>query len=273
MNVRVALLLLPFIAVAQTISVQPPPEVDQALRARVTEFFQDFVDGKFRQAMDLVAEDTQEEYFAAGKAQIKEFRIQDIKYDSGFERATVNSIVKRVWIIAGRANDVDVEMPMTWKLEKGKWVWTHDIGPHAWLTPMGPSDVQVIQKKADGTVTSIPHGITQEMVEAAAKKIVQQAGLDKSAVTLAPDKPSSDKVTFHNGAPGSIHIELQSPRIAGFTVKLDKADLNAGEDAVIQVSYAPAQDAPIPASSSIQLTVIPFNQNFGIGVNFSPSKN
>ncbi|MBV8846584.1 MAG: hypothetical protein JO307_27580 [Bryobacterales bacterium] len=267
---RIALAFLPFVAFAQTPSVQPPPEVDAALRARATEFFQDFLDGKFRAAMDLVAEDTQEEYFASGKAQIKEFKIREIKYDPGFEHATVNSTVKRVWVIGGKPEEVDVEMPMTWKLEKGKWVWTHERTNSDWLTPMGPSNIDLVKRNADGTVTGVPHNITQDMVDAAAKKILQQTGVDKSTVTLAAGKPSSDKVVFHNGAQGSIHLEVQYPQVPGLDVKLDKVDLNFGEDAVVQVSYEPpSSDSAAPQPAAIQLTVVPFNQPFSIGINFA----
>lgn len=54
-----ALWLVPAAAIAQT-TPPAPPEVDQALRSRVTEFFQNFVDKKFRQAINLVADDTQD---------------------------------------------------------------------------------------------------------------------------------------------------------------------------------------------------------------------
>jgi len=269
---RILPVFLPLVAFAQTPSVQPPADVDAALRARVTEFFQDFVDGKYRAVMDLVAEDTQEEYFASGKAQIKQFNIRDIKYDSGFEHATVNSTVKRVWVISGKPVDVDVEMPMTWKLEKGKWVWTHERGPHDWLTPMGPSDVELVKRNGDGTVSGVPHNVTQDMVEAAAKKIMeqqQQTGFDKPAITLARDKASSEKVVFHNGVPGSVHLDLQAPKLPGFTVKLEKTDLNLGEDAVIQVSYAPSAGTAEPQPFSIRVVVAPFNQPFNIAVNFA----
>ena len=43
----------------------PPPEVDQALRARISEFYQDHVDGKFRQAEALVAAETKDSFYGA----------------------------------------------------------------------------------------------------------------------------------------------------------------------------------------------------------------
>ena len=87
------MLLMPLVAFGQT----PPPEVDQALRARATEFFQDFVDGQYRKAFALVAEESQDEYFSSSKAEIKSFHIDSIQYNDNFTEATVNLTVTRTW--------------------------------------------------------------------------------------------------------------------------------------------------------------------------------
>ena len=86
-------MLLPVLAFAQN----APPVVDQALRARVTEFFQDHVDGNFRKAYDLVAEDTKDYYFGAQKFQFKSFHIDGIKFFDDYTKADVNVTGERVW--------------------------------------------------------------------------------------------------------------------------------------------------------------------------------
>ena len=40
-----------------------PPNVDDALKTRVTEFYQDHIDGKFRKAEQLVAEDSKDAFY------------------------------------------------------------------------------------------------------------------------------------------------------------------------------------------------------------------
>ena len=52
----------------------PSPEVDQALRARIAEFYQDHVGGKFRQAEALVAEETKDYFYSASQAPLFELR-------------------------------------------------------------------------------------------------------------------------------------------------------------------------------------------------------
>lgn len=59
---RVAFLLLfsvvTFAQQSDDLFEKAPPNVDEALRARITEFYQYFVDGKFRDADGLVADDS-----------------------------------------------------------------------------------------------------------------------------------------------------------------------------------------------------------------------
>src|SRR5258708_40073250 len=97
MGPRSVLLILPMIALAQEpVSPTPSPEVDRALRARVSEFFQDFLDGKFREAMDLVANDTKDEYFTGGKSPLKAYKIRDVRYSDDFTKAAVALDIKRI---------------------------------------------------------------------------------------------------------------------------------------------------------------------------------
>jgi hypothetical protein len=278
MALRSALLLLPLAAFAQTPDPQPPPEVDRALRARVTEFFQDLVDSKFVEAFDYVAADTKTFYFNSAKTPLKEFKIQDVKYESGFEKATVKLEVKRLWTFSLSAQlnapaVADVPMTTIWKLENGKWVWTNETPKDAWVTPMGSSDVSLLKKNADGSVSGLPPKLSQDAIMGAARKILQQSGVDKSEITLAADKASSEKVVFHNGAQGAVHLELHASQLPGLTAKLDKADVNFGEEATLQVSYEPpADNGVVPNAASVYLVLIPFDQRFEVKVNFAGPK-
>ncbi len=275
MTSRAALLLLPLVAFGQMVAFgqTPPAEVDQALRARATEFFQDFVEGQYRKALSLVADETQDEYFASPKAEIKEFKIDTIKYAGDFTKATVVLTVKREWRIQGQTALAEVPMTTTWKIENGKWVWYNEIQPNTWVTAMGPSDVSGVTRKPDGTIAGLPVKLDQATVDAAGQKILQQgSGLDKTLVTLAAGQSSSDTVIFHNGAPGSVSLDLTSiPKIPGFTAKLDKRDVNFGQSAALHIQYDPDPDqAPgtVPPPSTLVLVVEPFHQRLVLQVTF-----
>jgi hypothetical protein len=75
---------------------------------------------------------------------------------------------------------------------------------------------------------------------------------------------------FHNGQQGSIRLQVSPSPVAGLTVQLDKTDLNAGDDAALQISYDPRSgQAAAGRSASIRLTVVPFNQTYDVIVNFT----
>jgi hypothetical protein len=267
-------LLIGLTAFAQT-PATPAPEVDSALRSRVTEFFQDLVDSKFVEAFDLVAADTRAFYFNSEKKPLKEFKIREVKYDPGFTKATVTLDVKREWQFTVRAAPViaDVSMVTIWRLEKGNWVWSNEPRPDQPVTPMGPSDIELIQRQKDGTVTGLPPKITDEVLNAAKQKILDPSnigGIDKREITLSASQASSDKVVFHNGPMGAIRLELSPAPIPGLTAQLDKTDLNAGDNAALQISYDPRSgQATAGKSASIRLTVVPFNQIYDVAVKFT----
>src|SRR6266403_360517 len=192
---RAAFVLLPVVAFAQT----PPPEVDEALRARVTEFFQYHVDANFRKAYELVAEDTKEQYFGAQKWQFKSFKIDSIKYSDNFTKAEVQVTGQRMWRMRPDLPEVPVSLPMAtlWQVENGKWMYHEE--PRQINTPMGPSAAP--PKTEDGK-PKLPN-VSPEAIAAAARNILQQSSVDKTELTLAPDKASSERVVFHNGFQGT----------------------------------------------------------------------
>ena len=77
MILRTSLLLLPVIALAQE---HPPAVVDEELRARVSGFYQNFVDSSFspRKAEPFVAEDTKDFFYNALKQNYQSFQIGKI---------------------------------------------------------------------------------------------------------------------------------------------------------------------------------------------------
>jgi hypothetical protein len=256
--------MLPLLAFAQA----PPPEVDQALRARVTEFYQDHVDGNFRKAFDLVAEDTKDYYFGSSKTQFKSFRIDKVEYSDNFTKANVTLTVQRTMAMQNQQVLIPSTGPTNWKIENGKWVWYIESGKdHA--TPMGPSDSNVIKPNPDETIT-VPRKLTPELIAEAAQRILQQqqSGVSKSEVTLAGDKPSSDEFVFHNAVQGSVQVKLDmSPEVPGLHAELDKTSVNAGGNAVVKLRYEP-NGKPPESPVTLRLMIAPFNQAFTVTVKF-----
>jgi hypothetical protein len=255
-------------AFAQT----PPPEVDKALRARVNEFFQCHVDGNFRKAYELVAEDTKDYYFAALKVRLKSFSITGIKYSDDFTKAAVD-LNSDQEIRRPEFPGTVVPIPMTtmWKVEEGKWVWYRDAA-NTHVTPMGDSDISKIMPGAKISAEDLPKVVTPEQIQRMAASILHQAGIDKPEVTLATDKPSSAVVTFHNGQSGTVKVTIAGGKsLAGFTSALDKMDVGPNEDAVLKLTYDPQAGGTPPPKATLRLVVEPFDQIFDVAIKFVAS--
>jgi hypothetical protein len=268
-RIALSVILLPLIAWGQ--QQTPPPEVDQALRARVTEFLQYHVDGNFRKAYDMVAEDTKDDYFASGKIQLISFKIGDVKFTDNFTKATVTGTVSKMFNVAGNDLPVTVPSTTTWKIENGKWVWYKDA-KDTWVTPAGPSaavaSTTAPPQSADDAA-GLPKKLDDKTIAAAAQSILKQVGVDKQEITLAADQPSEETVVFHNGMTGSVQLELTVPEIPGFSAKLEQGIVRAAADVPVVFRYEPGDSAGRRDPISVRLTVQPLNQVFEIRVNFS----
>ncbi len=265
MSIRHLILLLPMAALAQA----PPPEVEQALRARVTEFLQDHVDGNFRKAYDMVAEDTKDQYFNSGKVQLKSFRINDIKFTDNFAKATVTATLSKTVNVAGQDIPMAVPSTTTWKIENGKWVWYQEAQTSQ-VSLLGPaSGPPLAATTKGGDNADLPKNFDDKAVVAAARSILQEVSVDKKEVTLAANKPSEEQVIFHNGMTGSVQLALSAPEIPGFSAKVAQKLVRAAGDVPVVLRYEPGDQGERRDPINVRLTVQPLNQVFVIQVKFA----
>jgi len=268
-HVRPVLFLLPLLAWAQ--ETAPPPELDQALRERCTQFFQYHVDGEFRKAFDLVADESKDFYFAGNKTRYKSFKIDSIKYTDNFTKAKVQLTTEVLWEIRMQKNLAKVITTASWKLKDGKWMW-YDEPQDRWPTPMGPSDPSRLARNPDGTI-QVPRDFSMAAVNKAAQDLVKPTSVDKNDLTLTVGTASQEKVVLHNGAPGYINLELdKGTPIPGLTFELDKTQVGPNQDATLKIAYQPVEkyspEKPTLAPFKVKLTVVPFNQVFEVSVKF-----
>src|SRR5947209_2362825 len=95
---------------------RPPAAVDEALRARITEFYQLHVKGDFRHAEALVAEDTKDFFYTHNKPKYLSFEISRIDYSENFTRAKVTVLCEQYVMMPGFADKpLKVPTPSTWK--------------------------------------------------------------------------------------------------------------------------------------------------------------
>jgi hypothetical protein len=201
---------------------KPPADVDQALRARITEFFQDHVDGKYRQAEALVADDTKDYFYSGNKPKYLSFEIRSITYSEGYTKAKALVMCEQILpfpVFAGKP--VNVPTPSTWKLEDGQWYW--------WVDPALVNQTPWGVFKPGPGVS--PGQITLPNAEDVLRNASRQVKADKTAVSLKPGG-GSDEVTIANAAPGPMTVSVLTP-LTGVEVKPDHLEIKAGGKATM----------------------------------------
>jgi hypothetical protein len=247
-----------------------PPEVDQALRARIQKFFQAHVDGKFRVADEVVAEDSKDFFFEMEKDRYLSFEIAKIDYSENFTRATalVNCEEEMSVPMVGAKTKIKVVRQSTWKLVDGQW-WWYAQPSNGVPTPFGMMNVQR-QSNAQGSsapgLVEIPKGPAIGDVQSAVKP-------DKNVIRLKFSEPSSDVITLSNRLPGGVGLTLDAPPVPGLELKLDRAQIAQNEAARLTVSYKPPKDSGPKPPARFNVIVEPTEQVIPFQVLFVAPEN
>jgi hypothetical protein len=279
MMVRQSLLFLPVLAFAQQAAQQPPPGVEAELRARVSAFYQNFVDGSPRRAEAFVAEDTKDFYYGAQKLHYESFKVGKVTFSDGFTKAMVLVVGKLEQRIAAETVLMDRPQETHWKLEGGKWCWTYHSEDYN-LTPMSEGRNPPPATGGDPR----PKDLTPEAIRAAGQELLKNqgtegtVGLDTSVVTMRTDQVSTAQVVFLNGSYGYAQLGLNGPIVRGLTAKWDKMGVPGHDKAVLTLRYDPSdKSGPNDAWTAkgqieFQVVIMPFERVFPFTVTFSPAQ-
>ena len=236
----------------------PPPDVDKTVRARVNEFCELHKQGKFRQAEQMVADDTKDYFYNSGKPHYVSYEIQSIAYNQDFTKATAMVICEHYLPAPGfQGKTVKMLTPMTWKIENGQWMWYVDKDALL-MTPFGkmglvPQTGPPATPPPPGTPPPAP-----PMIPASVDQFFALIKADKTALSLKPG--ASDQVIISNGTPGIIGLEIEQ-QIPGMEAKLDATFYPAGGKAVLTVHAGPQA-----ASGVVALRVKPIGPRISIKV-------
>jgi len=243
-----------------------PPDVEQALRERVTAFLQAHVDGKFRLADQYVADDSKDAFFEAHKRRYRDFEIVKITYSENYTKAVVLAVCGTEMQLPMNSQPLPVKMPLNtyWKIVDGKWFWYLPPAPSSYETPFGKMKPGPEAPGAPGAPSSPPVAIGQGPTLA---QLSQLATIDRSEVSLAPANPTA-VVTVTNKLPGraSVHIEGAVPE--GLEATLDRTELDGSSSARLTLKLADASKLT-SFQHTIRLRVDPLNKVFAIRVTVS----
>ena len=248
------------------------PDVDAALRARVDRFYQAHVSGKFREAIPVVADESQDWFIGSGKESYKSCQTTKIEYSENFTKALVTETCQGEYRVHGHRMPVSLPIPSHWKIVDGQWFWYY-IKETEIRTPFGLARIT-----PDNDPDAAAHDTSKPIIPNSplmlAQNILQSIKIDKSEIKLVSSKANEDAVEVTNGMPGPISISVDNLGQAGLRVKLDKSDVKAGEKARVVFRYDPEDplvqcgDCAKHVSGTVtaQLRVQPTGQVFPINI-------
>ena len=211
-----------------------PPPIEEALRARVDKFYQAHVEGKFREAFALVAEDSQDAFFAAPKAQFKKCETVRINWSEQFTKAKVVESCDAEFRFHGQS--VPAKRPMTsdWKVVDGQWFWCY-VKPDMRPTPFSPTGLAPVTEAAPaGGPGKLP---SSDEVNGLATGILQRVKVDKTTIKLRSDESSKDELHVRNEMPGPISFTVGEVALPGLKITPAKTELRANEETTVLFEY------------------------------------
>ena len=220
-----AIALMVTVGWAQEPAEKPPAGVDEALRARIEQFYHYFETQEFRKAEKFVAEDSQDFFYNHNKPHYLSTSIQSIKYFDHFTRATAIVLAEQFIMMPGFAGKpMKVPTTSTWKIVDGQWMWFVDP-IESRRTPFGliPEKPNAPSAGAASLPASIP--TTPDFA-------LNMVKPDQKSLEMKPG--TSATVTFTNTARGVMMLSVREVA-DGIEATFDRTQLNADEKAVLTV--------------------------------------
>jgi hypothetical protein len=214
-----------------------PPAVDQALRARVTQFYSANISGKWRDAFQVVADDMQDEYLAASKDTYDRCDTVKITYSDNFTKATVRENCHGEFRWHNSHVPATIPLTSTWKVVDGQWFWYY-LKPTEVMTPWGLSTIGPDDPKSSAP-SAVNTNIEAVLKDPAsmAKAILSQIKVDKKEIHLLGYETSRDEIHISNTMPGTISVLINCAPLPGFRIKQANADIAPKETSTIAFEY------------------------------------
>jgi hypothetical protein len=240
---------------------KPPQDVDDALRARIKQFYDLHVAAKFRQAEQLISEESKDDFYVLSKPEIHGYKIGTIEYSDNFTKAKV-VIIGAMPVLLPMAGGKIMDMPFAsfWRIENGQWFWYYNKEA-ARHTPFG--DIKSPPDSTGPKATALPEApkITIAALQSALR-------IDRTRIDLSGDKPETLKVT--NTLPGLASLSVVCPNKplveTGIVATFDKTELKGNETAILTLTAGPKAKAGLVP---LQIIITPTNQTLNFTVNIS----
>jgi hypothetical protein len=238
-----------------------PPDIEEALRARVEKFYGYYVSGKYRAADELVEEGSKDAFFSMGKRRCRSFFIDTIRYSEDYSKAEVSIFCDTDVFVGVGVIEAKVPMRSTWKIVGGQWFWYLDPPPSEGLpSPFGPF------KAGGGGAGPGPGALPPAPMTL--EGLMTQVKADRQRVQFDPDISSVQRVKISNSMPGSVTLALEPKSMTGIKLALDKAEITQGQSATLSISYEADKDAR-PSPVTVRIVVSPIDTEIPVRIEFA----
>ena len=249
--------VLGLIACSLSAEVRPPKKVDEALRARVKQFYSLIVQKKYREAERLVAPESRDAYYEQEKPALKDFAITGVVWSDKGEKADVN-LVSLVTLRRPLIGAFDVRVPYAshWTFEHGQWMW---YVPHVFKrqTPFGVMKVDPDAAKESGVnlAAMIAKGPSQQ-------ELLTGVKVSSEKLTIPEGKGNTGSVTLENTLPGIVRLSTDTGSTVGITAELSQSSLGLKDKGTMTIRRV----ADNSKGGVVTVRVTPTGQVIGIVV-------
>jgi hypothetical protein len=237
-----------------------PPQVEKSLRERIDKFFAAHVSGKFRQAEEVIHDDSKDIFYDSQKTKIISWETVKITWLDNFTKAVAITNVEMDWHTA-RLGKIRVKPPMKslWKLDNGQWWWYAEPKTN-WETPFGTMNPGADPQPG---VTSIPKWTVRNVDE-----LIKQVVISKDQIRLSGYQPSEERVEITNRMPADLDLHIEKGTFpAGLDVQLSKNRLASNESATLTFKYQPP-NAAVKPDYIVEVLAVQTNQTYPFRIRF-----
>ncbi len=250
---------------------QPPPkaapEVEEALRSRVTQYYTLYQQGKYRQSEAYIAEEGRDAYYAIRKNTIYGFAVKELNFAPDFQSAKVVVACQTNVAIQTSGSKVTLPVYSQWKLVNGEWYAL--MGP-----PQGaPVETPFGKMTFDGSRASsnapgaAPAAGTQLATSNSLAKMFKLTGKRVLRFPADAKEPLTQTIVLSNTGQGTLEVRREFREIPGLEVTTDPKEAGGGQDMKISFTYKP-EVARLTGKKKFEFTVLPVNQAFLVTAQF-----
>ena len=212
------------------------------MRARVSKFYQAYVDGKARTVEPMVAEESKEKWFSTEKVRYGSFEIGKIEFNEERTLAKVTVLAAATMRMRGSSFSGTVQAISHWKTEEGEWRYFID-----------PND-----ESREARKVRIPDP----------GELLGKVTASKSEVRLCGCGEPGFEIAINNAMPGEVHLTLEPVDVPGLRVSLKDSALKPRQSTKLMIEYDGA-DKPPAAPVPVVVNIAPTGERIVVKLIFS----